>query len=341
VNTRAPRSRILLAVKLSLGLALLIVLLLWNDNWRRVWEAFSNARPLYLIPFLAITFPLIGSSCLKWGLFLQERGLKIPFHRLFSLYVMGSFFNNFLPTMFGGDLVRAYVLGRQIESQTQSIASVFLERITGLVALVSLATICFLFNPELRQEPVVAVSIVVMGGGCLALFTVLWKPELAHWVLMPLRHHERSTRLLPKLTQFREYVLFFKDRPALVLKAMVYSFTFHFLAGVNVYLACLVLDIPFSLFHAIVLTPIVLLVSSIPLTVNGLGVWEWAFSVYLAQGGMQFDQGLAVALILRGKNILISLFGGLLFLVERMPTNAEADRGLQGEHTTWPRRPRT
>lgn len=319
VKNLSKRSRVLFSLKLGLGITLLAALLLWNDNWRRVLEAFANAQPYYLIPFLGIVFPMLGASCLKWGLFLREQGIRIPFYRLFSLYMIGSFFNNFLPSMVGGDVVRAYVLGRQIDSHTRSIASVVLERITGMVALVSLAGVFFLFNPDLRKEPIVAISILLMGGGCAALLVVLWKPELVRWLLGPFYAYPRLAGLPAKLMRLHDQISIFKDKPTLVLKTMAYSYAFHLLAGVNVYLGALVLDVSLSLSHAIVLTPIIVLVASIPITVNGLGVWEWAFSVYLAQTGLQLEHGLAVALILRAKNILVSLFGGLIFLAERTP----------------------
>jgi uncharacterized protein (TIRG00374 family) len=316
VNKSKTR-RLFFVAKLVLGVSLLAALLYVNDNGRKVLEVFDQARPIYLIPFFALTYPLLGASCMKWGLFLRERGVVVGFHRLFRLYLVGSFFNNFLPSMVGGDLVRAYVLGKQIESHTHSLASVFLERFTGMIALVSLATLSFSFNSEMRQEPVVVVSILAMGGACLMLIWAVWKPEWALWLLRPVEKNRHVARVLPKLMQFHDHVSYFKDKPVLVGKAMLYSFSFHFLAAVNVYVACRVLAVPLDLYDAVVLTPIVLLVASVPLTVNGLGLWEWAFSVYLAQAGLPMDQGLAVALLLRAKNILLSLVGGVLFLIER------------------------
>lgn len=323
--------RLFFVAKLVLGVSLLAALLYVNDNGRKVLEVFDQARPIYLIPFFAITYPLLGASCMKWGLFLRERGVVVGFHRLFRLYLVGSFFNNFLPSMVGGDLVRAYVLGKQIESHTHSLASVFLERFTGMIALVSLATLSFSFNAGMRQEPVVVVSILAMGGACLLLVWAVWKPEWALWLLRPVEKNRHVARVLPTLMQFHDHVSYFKDKPVLVGKAMLYSFSFHFLAAVNVYVACRVLAVPLDLYDAVVLTPIVLLVASLPLTVNGLGLWEWAFSVYLAQAGLPMDQGLAVALLLRAKNILLSLVGGVLFLIERgagtAPTKAEGHAG--------------
>ncbi len=323
---KSTRQRTFFLGKLALGVTLLAALLAFNENGRKVLEIFVRAQPIYLIPFFAITYPLLGASCMKWGLFLRERGIAIGFHRLFRLYLVGSFFNNFLPSMVGGDLVRAYVLGKQIDSHTQSLASVFLERFTGMIALVSLATLSFLFNQELRQEPVVAASIGVMGSACLVLVAAVWNPGWALGLLRPLEKKNRHVaRLLPKLLQFHDHVSYFKDKPILVGKAMLYSFTFHFLAAVNVYVACRVLGVPLHLYDAVVLTPIVLLVSSVPVSVNGLGIWEWAFSVYLAQAGLPMDQGLAVALLLRAKNLVFSLLGGVLFLFERTPTPVPAE----------------
>ena len=318
----SPRARVLFFVKLALGIALLAYLLIARGAWRDVLEQLQQARLVYLPPFLAITVVLIGLSCVKWQLFLGERGIRVGMVRLFGLYLIGRFFNNFLPSMFGGDLVRAYVLGRQISSQSQSMASVFLERLTGMVALVSLAVGAWLLHPTLRGEPVVAASIAVIGGGCAALLILLWKPALATWMLRPVRRLFPARRLGPKLKRLHENIVFFKDRPRLVGKAMAYSYAFHLCTAVNVYLACLLLDVPATLGQLVVITPIILVISSLPLTPNSIGVWEWAFSVYLTSMGAQPEQGLAVALVLRAKTLLVSLVGGLLFLIEGAPAGA-------------------
>ena len=85
------RSRLLFAGKLALGLGLLAWLLLWDDNWIKVLDLFVAVRPIYLIPFIAISFVLIGISCLKWRLFLRDQNSSITFYRLFGLYLIGFF----------------------------------------------------------------------------------------------------------------------------------------------------------------------------------------------------------------------------------------------------------
>lgn len=313
---RPGRRRLFFVAKLGLGLGLIAGLLLWDDNWRRVLRLFADTRPFYLVPFAAIMIVLIGVSCLKWRLFLHERGIRVGLGRLFGLYLIGFFFNNFLPSNFGGDVVRSYYLGRQIASQIQSLASVFLERLTGLIALATLALAACALTPGLRERPLVVVSILALVGGCAALVVALWHPSLVDRLLGPLTRVGPLERVVAKLHAFHEQVFYFRDKPALVARAMMYSFLFHACTVLNVYIAALVLGVELSLVKLFVVTPIILVIASLPLTPNSLGVWEWAFSVYLIPAGATLEQGLAVALLLRAQTLLTSLLGGILFLSE-------------------------
>ena len=96
-------------------MALLAALLVWNDNGRKLLDVFAGFRPEFAVALLLISFALIWISCAKWGLFLRDRGVRLSQARLFGLYLIGFFFNNFLPSSIGGDGVRAYLVGREIE----------------------------------------------------------------------------------------------------------------------------------------------------------------------------------------------------------------------------------
>jgi glycosyltransferase 2 family protein len=316
MDTKTLRSRLILTCKLGLGIGLLGWLLLSDDNWRKLVVLVADIQPLYLLHLVAVSVLLFGISCLKWNLFLRERGVVVAFHRLFALYVIGIFFNNFLPTNFGGDVVRAYYLGRQIASQAQSLASVVLERLTGLVALATLALVAYALTPALRHEPLVTASLATLAAGCAAVLVALWHPSLVKAVLGPLERSGPLRRLVAKLHHLHGHVAYFRDKRALVAKAMAYSFLFHIGTALNVYVAALVLGVELSFLRLLVVTPIILVIASVPLTPNSLGVWEWAFSVYLIPAGAALEQGLEVALLLRATMLVTSIFGGVLFLAE-------------------------
>lgn len=326
----ARRSRLVLGLKLILGL-ILIALLLRGDTLPKLGEVLASFRWAYVGPLLVVTFLLLLVSCLKWQAFLRERGATVSLWRLLGLYTVGNFFSNFLPSQFGGDVVRGYVLGRQIESQSRSMASVFLERFTGLIALVIVCLVTLAFRPSLLADPLVAASVGLMVAGCVGLLVLLAFPGPGRRVTAPLGRTEPGRRVLDKLAGLREEIVFFARRPRTLAGAMVYSVVFHGLAGVNTYLAARAIGLEAPFLVVVALTPLILLVASVPLTPNGLGIWEWAYAVFLGSAGGLPEQGLAVALVLRGEHILTSLIGGVVMLFERGGVEPDA----HGDDSAW------
>lgn len=320
------RARLVLAAKTILGIGLLAILLFRGDNLGRLGEAFARFDPRYIPPLLVVAALLIVISSMKWHLFLRFWGIRISLWRLVGLYTIGNFFSNFLPSMVGGDFVRGYVLGRRIESQSRSMASVFLERFTGLIALVLLCLATLAVRRDLLAQPVVAATAAAMAFGCAAAVFLIARPRAARILLSPLRRTSLGVRLFDALERFHREIVSFRGSRRILAAAMLYSFAFHLLAGVNTWLAARAIGVDAGLLDVVALTPLILLVSSVPLTPNSIGIWEWAFRVYLASAGAGPAEGVAVALILRAEHIAGSLVGGALFLAERPSRVARAGR---------------
>lgn len=312
------RDRITFILKLILGVVLLGALLLWRDTGREAVDVFLGLNWVYLIPLFALSFVMIWVSSMKWRLFVLGRGTNVSIWRLMRLYTVGVFFNNFMPSMVGGDLARSYILGRQIGSQSRSLASVFLERFTGVVALVALAFTFALINRALLREPIIAGSLLVVGASVVAFLVLLRWPAVLSVVPRPLASTSPLTTVASRFHRFRREILLAKGNTRLLAMAMFYSFLFHFLTSVNVYVASLTIGLRVSFLDVAVITPIILLVTMFPVSVNNLGWWEWAFSVFMVNVGAVEAEGLAVALILRAKSVIISAIGGIFFVMERV-----------------------
>jgi hypothetical protein len=317
------RSHITFIVKLIIGVGLLVALLLIDDNWRNVADIARETQSVYLLPFVGIVVVMFWVSCLKWRLFLRGHAADLPMRRLMTLYVIGYFFNNFLPSNVGGDAVRSYMLGRHIESQGRAFSTVFLERFAGLLAMVSMAVGAYLLSPALRTEPLIRWSIILMGGATAGIALVIWRPTIVTKMLTPFRAFESVESMITKLVRVHGYVSHFRDEKMVLVRAMGYSYVFYLLAAINVYIGGLLLGVQSSLPQLFVVTPIVMLIAAVPITLNGLGTREWAFSVYLASAGTTPEQGLAIALALRAQTIFLSAVGGILFLVDSSRNRVE------------------
>ena len=96
----------------------------------------SIAAALFLLSLLVLSF--------RWQILVSGYGLKIPTRTLFKYYLIGLFFNNFLPTGIGGDVLRIYNLIQSSGDRTISFASVMTERLLGISSTLILAFISML-----------------------------------------------------------------------------------------------------------------------------------------------------------------------------------------------------
>lgn len=233
-------------------------------------------------------------------------------------YTIGFFFSNFLPSNIGGDAARSYLVGENIGSQSESLAAVVLERLSGLFTLVALAVLGFALTPEVHDDLLVVGSILILAAGCITIGVVLWAPS---FLIAPI---ETRIAKLPLLG--RVMALFIKMRlamqdfwkaPKVVWLTLFYSLGFHALTILNVYVSALVLGIDIHFIHLCAVTPIILAIAALPTTPGGLGVWEWVYSILLLPIGATFEEGLAIALVLRGQHLFASMLGGGLYILEK------------------------
>jgi len=121
------RKLIFLALKILVSISLLIFLFRKADIGN-VWLLMQSMDFLLFmfVVFLYAVSQLI--STYRWSLFLPNAGINILFLKLVSLYYIGMFFNIFLPTAVGGDVVKSYYLYKFSGRGGNSLASVFYPR---------------------------------------------------------------------------------------------------------------------------------------------------------------------------------------------------------------------
>lgn len=303
--------------KALLGIGLLLGLLLWKDNAKHLIELFSTFKIEYFIALLILELGLNIISSVKWYLFLNDRGINVSQLRLLGLYLIGKFFNNFLPGTIGGDVARAYILGREINSQSISAASVFLERVTGVIGLALLVGLLSLLNLKLVANPLISLAVIAAILGCGVGIALFYWPPAKILLLKMVSFMPFVNKLSPKIERLISAIEHFRHRYSLLFLSLIYSVSFYLLASVLVYVACLSIGFKPIFLDIVVITPVIMLLTIIPVSPNNIGWWEWCFTVLLAHAGATAAQGLAVALILRAVALCISLVGGVQLLYQR------------------------
>lgn len=203
-------------------------------------------------------------SSARWQLFLPD---KYPFGRLFSLYMIGSFFSSFLPGVVGGDAVRAYYLNKDARKISITLATVFMDRYIGFVTLMLIGITAFPFSlgvfgnsPYRWLMPGFFIAFVV---GSVLFFGL----QLG-----------RRFRLM---TDIYDYISMLGARKGMILKAILLSTGIQILGFLSVLMIASRMGEDISLLLLSVFLPIVTTIVSMPISIAGLGLREGAFVILL------------------------------------------------------------
>ncbi len=119
-------------VFISFALIGLIFYKIDSSEWLSIIKS-ADISGLLLALFLVVFSVVV--SALKWQILLNCLDVQVPIRKLTISYFIGLFFNNFLPTNIGGDVVRIYDIGKHTGKKTEAAASVIVERILAGFAL--------------------------------------------------------------------------------------------------------------------------------------------------------------------------------------------------------------
>ena len=136
-------ARILKILKYGLSIGLLAWLIFQTDLSNVMGLITKADHQFILLAFVVYLFSIVVIAY-RWQVLLRAHQIPLSLGRTTTLYFIGHFFNNFLPTSIGGDAIRAYSAGVDIGKQANAFASVFIERFVGLFAIVTLALTGFL-----------------------------------------------------------------------------------------------------------------------------------------------------------------------------------------------------
>jgi hypothetical protein len=304
---------LLLKVVVSVGL---LALLLGRTDVSRLWIYVRHASTVWLAGGLGLYLVMILLSAWRWSLLLDAQHVSVPAGRLVNSYLVATFFNNFLPSNIGGDVVRIRDTARLAGSKTLATAIILMDRGLGLLGLLCVAAIgATVAAAAGRRPPVLASMLWLTLAGCLTISAAaVLLPSGVARLLSPLRliHQEwveeRIGRLTGALTKFRSAP---RSLVACLLGAVLVQAV---LVGFYVTIVRS-MSIPISVWHLAVIVPVSFVVQMAPVSLNGLGVREATFTFYFSRIGLPIESALVVSFVGAGLIILFSMSGAVAYLL--------------------------
>jgi len=315
VSAQRPgwKGALVLSLKVLLSVALMAFLFA-RIPFSSVASALAHAsRPWLVAAFLVLVASNVLGSW-QWDQLLAAVGIQIPFWKVCAYYHVGLFFNNFLPANIGGDLVRIADATRYDTTPATAFSTVLMDRMVGTVALAGLALVTTL--PAIDRFHLTLAYLALVG---FFVFSVIMIWAVFHPGLLPALERVLARiglgSLKPHLDDLAARLADFRDQRGLMLRLVAVALIVQVSRiAVHVLVArSLGLHIPLAYFFLFV--PLLAVIVSLPISLNGIGLREGAGVVLFGLIGVGRTQAFALQFTTYLVAVAVSLLGGLIFLV--------------------------
>jgi len=285
---------------------LVVVLLLVRADVDALGHALAHAQVEEVMLALVALLAGLVVNAFRWQLFLRPLGPGLPARDLVRLTFVGTFFNAFLPTGFGGDAYKSFRL-RDRSGLAPPLATTVLDRLAGLAGMALLGMAGCAWRLAAGRGDRVIVAALILGIGVLA------GSAVALWLAPKWSMTGHTSGVSSRLRVFGQAFATAGREPQAVRWGTVAGIASAMLfVAVNALLAVsLNITLPLAVFPAIVL--IALLTTVVPLSINGLGFREAAYVWCLATYGIGHDRALAFALLMLAVTLTSSAVGGIVY----------------------------
>lgn len=273
-----------------------------------------SLRNAAILVALAIVHMELGA--VRWYRLFARVGEKVGLWPISRDVLVGMLFNTFLPTSFGGDVIRAVRAGRRVKASYHAWSTSLFERLVGMLsqaiisALGALLALGEALTIEQKAAIVVAMLVLVLG---------------MFFAAAPLRVLVRilEKRLPARFISNIRGVVGDLEGPLATAGARLETLGWSFLQ--------FTFNLSFAIFgayalgapgHAIALivgVPVVGVLAMAPVSLGGHGLREGLYVVILGMLGVPKDVALGIAVLGLAYNIVFALAGGVVAFIEPTP----------------------
>jgi uncharacterized membrane protein YbhN (UPF0104 family) len=245
-----------------------------------------------IIVLLLVLNYVVGAF--RWkSLLVHKNSERADVKYLINLYFIGAFFNNFMPTTIGGDVYKVYKLGKKIDSTVDSFSATFMERFTGVIALVLISVVSLVNLLGLWGVLLLAGFLIGMVAGFLFLGFL--------------------ANRFSKLKKVYDSIYLYKNHKRVIFWAFVTSFLIQLFAIFTQYFIFMALGIKLPLVYSLFIFPVITLASFFIPSLNGIGVQDALYMRFFLAVGVAEPVSLSASLVYHLFRLGVSLFGGVLY----------------------------
>jgi uncharacterized membrane protein YbhN (UPF0104 family) len=309
--------RILFSTAKILISAALLYFALRKVNLSDLVSRINIASLVWIGMAIVVTFLQIFVGVLRWREIGAECGAPLATNQAMRFNLIGTFFNQTLPSSIGGDAVRLWLVARGGAGWRAATYSIFVDRAVGLIALAIIIVASLPWSYRLITDPngrsaLLLVDFAALAGGVgfLVLGRLHWSWLKRWWAT----HHLHACAVIANR------VIFSRKRGP---KVAALSLLVHVLTVVIAWCVVQSIAAPVVFSQIFQLVPPVMLITMLPISIAGWGVREATMGLAFGYAGLMTNEGVNVSLLFGAVSFMVGAFGGLVWILS-------AEKAAQG-----------
>lgn len=297
------RAKLSATMKFLLRIGLSVCLLAWLISQTKQDDLLETILNLsfyaWAIAFLMYLASQVISS-IRWYFLAHALDFTGPWSAYLKYYFVGLYFNLFLPTSVGGDMLKMHFISRGEPKKLRATYSLVADRLFGLAAMLLLGAGAVLIGQGIL--PHYFEHLLCVAGICV----------IASLLGLPMAYKLLGSAW-PEIGKRLAVFLVFWEKPKALFAALSLSLVLQVLGmGAVVLLAKdMGLGPPVAFYFAAF--PLVAIITILPISFNGIGIREGGFIFFLGLKGISAEKALTLSLSFFAIQIAASLIGGLAY----------------------------
>lgn len=301
---------------LKIGISSTLIWYLIEKHGDELYQQVSNIDIYWIaVALICMTASnLLGS--IQWNLILRNIDISLPLKRTLAFYYTGLFFNNFLLSFVGGDVMRIYDISKSSERKSEAVSTVLLDRLIGLVTLCLFAVAATLYTVGSLSSKYLAV--IVLSIFLLISLTVFFFYSKS----FAKKFEAVGRRILPekivvKIGEIYNAINYYRGRIFLLIWPIVISVFVQSLRIIVHYFTAKALGFDVEVVYFFLIIPIIALVITLPVSIGGIGLREYFGALLFPFAGISSATGVIVETLAYIVNIICSLPGAISFVFRK------------------------
>lgn len=284
----------------------------WKISFGEVCSHWTTRTLPWIAVILLTTFLSMCIQANRWKGLLLDNGKKISFRTFYAYIALGYFFNNLLPSGFGGDAVKTIAFGNRFGNMANSVAAIVISRIMGLLAMFLCFFIAFPFVASRYEIPLLYTAIVSIFA-LISIFIII-----VGLFLDKIRIPQKISQKIPFLSKLQDAFSVYRLHKKAFLLSGLDSIWLQLLSIIMHYAFLRAVGLEISIDIVTVFTTIVVTITMLPISINGIGLREnIQVSLYATLLGFPADLVLASSLLGYIPLIFQAVQGGVVFATMR------------------------